>query len=119
MLIFFRKLLKSFVDGARDGSFISFGHLGSGKTSSLFGKLKQNKNTTKLGDEIEKIGIIQKFLNEYFQEIEKRKSDNKYRGVTFETFVSFFELKDGKLVDILSHTKKSLEIYEHESVGLF
>ncbi|CDH60804.1 kinesin family member 21 [Lichtheimia corymbifera JMRC:FSU:9682] len=90
-------LLHKFLDGY-NSTILAYGQTGSGKTYSMGIGIDSAYNTVSTGG-----GIVPRFIDSLFEQIEARKSCSETYGA--QVFVSFLELYNEDLVDLLNPVK--------------
>lgn len=95
-------LVEKFVDGF-NATILAYGQTGSGKTYSMGTALDENTNS-------EHQGIVPRFIHDLFKRLASKKESGG--ALSYQVFVSFLELYNEDLVDLLNHQKKKAQQVE-------
>ncbi len=97
-------MIKGVLDGI-NASILMYGQLGSGKTHTLLGNPLV----------FEERGLLLRIIDGYFSKLKSHKSSTVPSAT--ETFISYFELRDDRIVDLLSTDINPLEVKNHDMAG--
>ncbi|KAI5954593.1 CIN8 [Candida jiufengensis] len=96
-------LLKDFING-QNITILAYGQTGTGKTYTMCGLNDQNIDSVPLP---EVAGIIPRLLSQLFEILDNESLDNDYI-----VKISFLEIYNEELIDLLSQQNKKLRIHE-------
>jgi len=97
-------IIKSVLEGF-NGSIMAYGQTSSGKTHTMLGP--------SIDDEVNK-GIIPRMVGGIFEQIETAAED-----IEFSVKVSFIEIYNEKIRDLLNPEKVNLKIHENKDKGVY
>lgn len=93
-------LVEKFVDGF-NATILAYGQTGSGKTFSMGTALDENTNS-------ENQGIVPRFIYDLFKRLASKKESGAAHS--YQVYVSFLELYNEDLVDLLNQQKKKAQV---------
>ncbi len=97
-------MIKGVLDGI-NASMLMYGQLGSRKSHTLLGNPLVH----------EERGLLLRIVDGYFSKLKSHKSSTVPSAT--ETFISYFELRDDRIVDLLSTEINPLEVKDHVMTG--
>ena len=97
-------IVESVLDGY-NGTILAYGQTSSGKTHTMLGEDLDNE---------EERGIIPRMVTGFFEKIADQPED-----IEFSIRVSFLEIYNEKIKDLLDPKKNNLKIHEEKSKGIY
>ncbi|KPI86599.1 putative OSM3-like kinesin [Leptomonas seymouri] len=93
--------------GGFNATVFAYGQSGSGKTHTMTGQME---------DEVQ-VGVIPRCVSHIFESVKKMKEESPSTVVSM--YVSFFELYNGKVRDLLAKQQVPLDIRQHKDGSFF